>query len=542
MRLRIPLMRGLVSAPDSPTAEQPRALAPSHGPAVAPAPEPAAEPLSSPPAAAPRTFEFGDPNVGLDGHPLAGYHGGLFYVRNRTDYFRLFLRSRLHLDSYNYFGPGVKHTDLKSTMVLRRARVEIGGELMGHWQWEFQMEAGPTGFSNATGRDQTSAAPAGTDPTSTTATYGSPQGVQYSARPIHAYVNYRASDAFNIKLGQFNVPFTAENRTSTNQIPFMERALPTRAFGVPLVKDIGGMIWGHTDKRMLFWSWAVMQGEGENRPNADNRALTAMRVFTRPLARGNGPLELLQLGASFKYAMHDKNRVAYDYPAMSTQSGYRFWSPSYTDSVGSGRRIHIIPSGAQVGVAGELRVPYDRFDLRSEFVYLSNNTREGVDGFQSEYTERFGKLKGYAYHATLSYCLLGKPFITGNPGDRQPPRLQLDKTDPGVPPHALELLVKWEQLNAKYESASRGGQADSKNVDGDIRVNVISAGVNYWASRHLRLTLNYGLNMFPDSAATSTPDQRAKAPGNRIAKGIDDEARESAQTLHELAARVAIAF
>ena len=397
-----------------------RALAPSHGNPKPPEPHPEARKAVDEPAmvAAPAVpqHEFGNPNVGVDGYPLAGYHGGRFYLRNRTDYFRIFLGGRLHVDSYNYLGPGVKHTDLKSTVLLRRARLELAGEMLGHWQWELQVEAGPTGFDNASGTEETSAAPVGTDPTAATATYAPVQGTRYRARPIQAYVNYRASDVFNFQLGQFNLPFTMENRTSTNSITFMERALPTRAWGVPGTKDIGARIWGHLENRALYWSWAVVQGEGENRPNADNRALTAMRVYTRPLAGGHGPLDKLQVGASFKYGMHDKNHVAYDYPSMSTQSGYRFWSPTYTDSVGSGRRVHIIPSGAQLGIAGELRVPYDRFDLRSEFVYLKNNMREGVDGYQTDYTERFGTLKGYAYYVQLSYWLLGKPFLTGEPG------------------------------------------------------------------------------------------------------------------------------
>jgi phosphate-selective porin OprO and OprP len=548
-RIRIPMMlrHGAARKRQAAADGQSRALAPSHG--APPAPPAAAAPASPDPASnaaapAPRTYEFGDPNVGLDGYPLAGYHGGKFYVRNRTDYFRLYVGSRLHIDSHNYFGPGVKHTDLKSTMLLRRARLELAGELMGHWQWEVQIEAGSTAFDNASGTEQNSAAPAGADPTAATATYAPVQTAKFRARPIQAYVNYWASDLFNLQVGQFNLPFTMDNYTGTNTITFMERSIPTRTWGVPATKDMGAMLWGHLDKRALYWSWAVVQGEGENRPNADNRALTAMRVYTRPLVHGKGPLELLQVGASFKYGMHDKNHVAYDYPSMSTQSGYRFWTPSYKDSVGTGRRVHIIPSGAELGIAGELRVPFDRFDLRSELVYLKNNTREGVDGFQSDYTERFGTMKGYAYYVQLSYWLFGQPFLTGSPGDRKPPRLKLKKPDPGVPPHGVEVALKWEQLRANYESASRSGEPDANNVDGDVKVDVASAGVNYWATRHMRVTVNYVLNMFPDSAPTSkaTSAQRALAPGNRLASGIDDDARDSAHTLHEVTARVAVAF
>ncbi|HNS95597.1 MAG TPA: porin [Polyangiaceae bacterium] len=553
-RLRLPPFTRSVRGP----VFTPAPLAPTHGSPPASEPEPNTQPppVSADPSFPMTTddalshggkpptqaFEFGDPSVGVDGLPLAGYHDGRFYLRNRTDYFRLFLRSRLHLDAHSAFGPGVEHTDLKPTLLLRRARIELAGEIMGHWQWELQFEAGPTAFNNASGTTEASAAPAGVQPTAETAAYAPVQTAGYSTRPLNAYVNYRASDHFNIKIGQFNIPFTAENRTSTNNISFLERAMPTRAWGAPETQDIGAMVWGHLDQRTLFWSWAVLQGDGPNRPNADSRAMTAARVYTRPLATEKGPLQLLQIGASFKYAMHDKNFVAYDYPSMGTQSGYRFWTPSYTDSVGMGRKIHVIPSGAQIGVAGELRVPFDRWDLRSEVVYLNNNTREGVDGFQKQYTERFGTMKGVAYHVTASYWLLGKPFFPGIVGDRQPSRLQLDKPDPGVPPHGVELALKWEQLIANYQSAARSGQVDENNIDGDIRVNAVSAAASYWASKHLRVSLNYVLNHFPEASATGSSEQRAKAPGNRIAPGLDNEARQSATTLHEVAARIAVAF
>jgi phosphate-selective porin len=472
-------------------------------------------------------------------------------VRSRNDYFKLFLRTRLHVDSYNYFGPGVPDGTLKSPVLLRRARIELGGELMGNWQWELQGEFGSTAFSNAKGTTQEYAAPVGTDPTAETPRYATVQGAQYTARPIHAYVNYRASPLLNIQVGQFNLPFTMDNRTSTNQITFMERSFTARSWGTPTTKDMGVMLWGATRGNVLYYSAGVFQGEGENRPNADNRGLTAMRVYTRPLANDDGPLSGLQVGGSFKYGMHDKNYVGYDYPTMTTQGGYRFWSSTYTDGVGSGRLVHIIPSGAQLGVAGEFRVPVDRFDLRGELVYLKSNTREGVDGYQLTNTERFGTLKGYAYYVSLSYWLWGKPFLTGNPGDQKPPTLDLTKPDPDTPPQAVELAVRWEQLSANYESAARSGAPDSRNVDGHIKANFLSAGVNYWASQHLRLTLNYALNMFPDSGpksasssggSTWSEDNRAQAPGNQLAKAINDDARDDAHVLHEVMARVAVAF
>ncbi len=511
-------------------------MVPPAPPPPAPAQAAPAAPAPPPPEAAaaePYAREFGDPDAGVDGNPVAGYHGDRFYLRDRYDYFRVYVGGRLHLDEYNYFGNGVSSTALKSTFLLRRARVELGGEVWGHWQWLVQAEFAPTAFDNADGKNEQYAAPVGKDPTADTARYASVQTVRYRAQPVQVYANYEASPLLNIQVGQFNVPFTMENRTSTNTITFLDRSLPVRDWAMPEIRDLGVSLWGNLDKRVLSYAIGFFNGDGSNRPNADNRFMGAGRVYTRPLAKSKGPLDKLQIGGSLLYAMHDKSRVAYDVDSMSTQSGYTFWSPTYTDSLG--RREHIIPSGASMGFAGELRVPFRQLDLRSEFVYMKNNTREGVDGYQLDYTERFGTMKGYGYYVQLSYWLLGSPKVIGDPGDQGPPKVDLNKPDAGIPLQGLELAVKWEQLKVSYESAARDGSVDKKNVDGDIRVNTVSAGVNYWASKHLRLSVDYGLAMFPDSAIKTTSTQRAQAPGNTVGK-------DDAHSLHELSARVGISF
>src|SRR3954470_711670 len=65
-----------------------------------------------------------DASLGRDGYPLAGYRGGLFYLRDSNDDYRLYLQCRAHLDFYSYAGPGVSDTTLKPTLFLRRARPE----------------------------------------------------------------------------------------------------------------------------------------------------------------------------------------------------------------------------------------------------------------------------------------------------------------------------------------------------------------------------------------------------------------------------------
>jgi len=105
------------------------------------------------------------------------------------------------------------------------------------------------------------------------------------------------------------------------------------------------------------------------------------------------------------------------------------------------------------------------------------------------------------------------------------------------------VALRWEQLNAKYESNSRSGELDSKNADGKIKVNALTYGANYWVTSKLRLSLNHSFYMFPDSTGPAgTADQRALAPGNTLKGDGNKSTRESAHSMHEFTARIGIAF
>jgi hypothetical protein len=314
---------------------------------------------------------------------------------------------------------------------------------------------------------------------------------------------------------------------------------------------MGGMFWGETENRFLYYSFGPYMGDGQNHPNVDSRFDVFGRAFVHPLANADvakgSALRDAQIGGSVHYGSRDKAWVNYDYPGLSTQGAYAFWSSTYTGANGA---THIIPAGDQVGFAGELRIPVGAFDLAGEFVYIKNGTREALEGRQATNSERFGELKGTSYYVMFGFWPIGKRDINGVPGYGNPPRLDWSKSDPPTPDQALQLLAKYEAVALNYASASRSGAVDPKNIDGDIKMNAFSLGANYWATKHVRISLNYVLNMFPDSAPTTatTPGgpvqsakNRASAPGNTLAKGVDDAAHDT-HVLHEILARFAIAL
>jgi hypothetical protein len=480
--------------------------------------------------------------------PLAGYHGGVFYLRDPHDNFRLYLQGRAQIDTYTYFGPGVSDSSLKPTFLLRRIRPELSGEFLKQWQWMLAGDWGSTSVDNSKGTNQSASGAPGVAPSATSAKYAGAQTSTIKAAPTDVFLIWHPAGIFNIQMGQYDAPFMMENRTSDKYIPFMERSMAVRDLGIPTNKEMGIMAWGETSKRHFAYALGGFLGDGQNRLNVDSRFDLMARVFAHPLADMQGAIKDLQIGASIRTGDRDPKNVNYDYNSFTTQGNFAFWSPTYSGSKGT---THVIPAGNQFGFAGELRIPVSIVDLTAELVDVDNGTREAIDGFQSTNTERFGSMKGYSYYIELGIWPLGNRDINGTPGYENPTHVDLDKPDAPEPKQALQLLVKWEQLHAKYESASKMGTADSKNVDGDIKANAFELGANYWATKHVRLTCNYVLNMFPGSepvkptTATSpaqTADQRAIAPGQTLSPGVNDDARDNAHVLHELLFRVAVAL
>src|SRR5262249_37748326 len=150
----------------------------------------------------------------------------------------------------------------------------------------------------------------------------------------------------------------------------------------------------------VYYTVGAYDGDGSNRPNADNRFDVVGRVFVRPFAASGSLLEAAQVGVSGRYGSRDPKLVGYAPPPLTTQGGFVFWKATYKDSLG--RTVHVIPSAEQGAVAADVFVPLDRIDVTSEIVYAVTNTREADDGYQlSPFTDRTTRLAGYAYYVQV---------------------------------------------------------------------------------------------------------------------------------------------
>ncbi|WP_394834329.1 OprO/OprP family phosphate-selective porin [Pendulispora rubella] len=510
-------------------------------------------------------------------HPLAGYRAGGFFLRDEKDLFILYPSLDLQIDHYNYFGPGVGDTNLKSTFAFRRTRLTFAGEFLKDWTFRLELEMGRTALDNLNGRDETSAAAPGAAPTATSGQYAPAQTARVVAQLVGAWVGYRVHPALNFRVGQALTSFSMENSTPPRSLQFMEKSLATRVLGSQVANgvDLHGLLWGTLGEDIVTYTVAFVNGAGPNRLDTDGRGDLMTRVYVRPLSTvsGIGELKGLHFGGSFSYGSRDPTWTHYDYNAMTTQGNYAFWRPNYRNSL-IGRNVHVVPANNQIAAAGELRVPFSIFDLMAEVVYVDNGTREVVEGYQSQNpaygpgTLGFGHMHGFGYYLHGGVWLFG-PRTGGRIGETfKPARLNLSKPDS---PHesSLQAMVRWEQVSLRYDGYSKTSAVTATGApaftgvgpyDGDIKVNAISGGLNYWATRHIRLTAQWTTYLFPDSAPP-TPTHpggpvcdavacanRAQAPAQSLPGTPSNvpqsqlEARDNGHSLHELLFRAQVTF
>lgn len=488
-----------------------------------------------------------------DGAPSAGYQG-LFYLRDASGHIRIYPQGRVHIDGQGAFGRGVAELPVgvipETGLSLRRARAEVSGEVYDV-QFTLQLEAGRSVLENASGTAGSAECARGANGAlACTDRQDAVQSTQFRAAVINAFVNYRAHPMLNLQAGQFRIPFGLENRTSVNFLPFHDRAMAVRMASGTTGRELGAMVWGDAPDKLVSWAIGAFDGDGSDRPNVDGRFDFMGRAVFRP-ARRVRDLRDLQVGLSLRGGSRDPGKSAYDINALTTQSGFAFFRPTYTDR--ADRRVHVMPADLQRAAALELYVPYGKLEMAAEYIYMSNDTREAPDGGQLAPggTLRRGRLDGGGFYAWLGYWLVGGREILPTPGNMAPAHVDLSKPPKAAPTRGLEVIARYEQLRLRYRAALRGGADDARTPSGSIGVDAMGLALNAWLTHHVRLSLDYVLYTFPD-ARPLTPSgpgrlaqgssQRARGPAQLLPAGVNDGAREGAEAFHELSLRLGAQF
>jgi hypothetical protein len=303
-------------------------------------------------------------------------------------------------------------------------------------------------------------------------------------------------DLFILQAGQFDAPFTLENRTADPYTDFIERSLAVRALGVPTQKEVGVMVHGVDAQHMFHYSLGVFNGDGPNFRNVDNQLDVIGRGFIAPFAGSSYEgLRRLSVGASGWYGQH---LSGLPFPTQTTAGGFTIFDPHWVSGSTTTSAFELHQFGRMLAVGGEVNLPLgSTFGLRAEAVYKDQvlsedditNLAQGVMPLPMGAAE----LKGIAGYAEAWVWLLGDERQLPQPGLELPLRLTSIPAVEATPDDGLMVALRAEVL--KEDMTTNRPTLGDPNL-ATTRVVSASAALNYWYGRRVRASVNYVLNVF----------------------------------------------
>jgi hypothetical protein len=440
-----------------------------------PKPKPDAEPEVTPAeGSAPETAPAPPPSPAADVeapgvHPTeaVGFSDRLF-VRTPADEVVLFPGARVQVD-----GAAFPRQTPKTGVYLRRARVELTGWLGRIFYFDASADFAPS-------------PPAGSEAPAPSA--------------LPAADNYVAlapfGDRFILQAGQFDAPFTLENRTSDAYTMFIERSLTVRSVAVPRNKEVGVMAHGLLGDGVLYYSAGVFNGDGPDFRNFDNQPDAIGRVTVSPFAGDEGMFRRLTIGGSGWFGRHVLGPV---FPAAATAGGVRFLEPQWSSGQPA-RALELLEHGYVAAGAGELSVPFGtRFGVRAEGVYRRQQLAEAEVPTGSAPVNLAGNatLTARAAYGELWFWLAGDERMLPAPGLELPARIE--KRYRRAFDDGLMLALRGEylqdDLTTNQPTLGDPTRATTRVVSG-------AAGANYWRGAFARISINYVFNMWSGTSET----------------------------------------
>jgi hypothetical protein len=399
------------------------------------------------------------------------------FLRSPDNAFIFFPNGRLQTDGYFYKSDNSGLP--KNTFLLKRARLELAG-------WIDNIVYFNIGADFAVAPPSLTTIPVAQTNLNTTDDY-------ISFAPFE--------DLFILSYGQFDAPFTLENRTSDKYIDFLERSLTVRAFGIPSNKEQGFFVQGTNPDRNWFYSGAILNGDGQNFKNVDNNFDLMARAWVAPLSfMGPSPMHDITVGGSYWTG----NRTFGEPLANQTTAGGFVILNASLPKIGMDS-LQINQQGRLHVWALELNAPFDhKYGVRWEYV----NKNQPLSAYDTTLTPpqiaAGMHLKGYSTYVEAWAWVMGDDRIVGEPGLQLPTRFK--KFGVKAPQHGLMLLFRWEQLNEDLTADDPIGALMGLKVAGlgKTKLNSYALGFNYWISKRFRTSFNWILNNFDQNASNAT--------------------------------------
>lgn len=255
-------------------------------------------------------------------------------------------------------------------------------------------------------------------------------------------------DAANIRMGRYKVPFSAEELTSSNSIRFVERSMinrfaPSRMIGISVLGKSG--------------NFSYMAGAFDGA--VDGKFLLAGRLTLG--------VDKFTVGAN---VLGEDNEGSSALPDLRSGQGTR-WYRYHADAVSDGSRTQF---------GGDLSYWGTPFSFVAELLMGKQDVAmELTQGDPPAVEKRAESLGHMGFMVQAGYVLTGENAAMSG----VTPARDFDPATGGM--GAFELVARYSQITPDDDAMAfaRSGSVETASE--------ITAGVNWYMSRHARLMLNY---------------------------------------------------
>jgi phosphate-selective porin OprO/OprP len=284
----------------------------------------------------------------------------------------------------------------------------------------------------------------------------------------------------SFRFGQFKMPFSLEEQTSSRFIDFQERSLANKS--IP-GKEIGAMVHG-TPAKGMFYAAALSTGEGRSKTEAATTSNQGYEFIGR-------------VGANFAEMMDDKDNVYH--AAIGYTNGKNSVAPTIAaNSESKGLGLTVAPTTAlsadqnRTRVGLEAAVAVGPVKLQSEWIRATYDHQTKGD-FDVD-----------SWYASASWLLTGEKYASSYKGgkfDRLSPAKDFDpKTFSGG---AWEIGARYSDFSAKdVRDAGLLGATTAAQVDS------WTLGLKFIPTPNTRFLVNYVDTTF-DQAVSSRTSEKA---------------------------------
>jgi hypothetical protein len=317
-----------------------------------------------------------------------------------------------------------------------------------------------------------------------------------SLRNVDETVGIASSgDRVIVQLGQFDAPFSLENRTRDRYLDFGDRGAAVRTFALPDAKNQGVLAQGTNPTRNFHWSAAVLNGAR----GVDAQFDVMARGWVAPFSfRDPEALRDVTIGGSVWTGDRSSSASGVTFGGQTTSGGYTVLDSSLWALDGTARALELRADGRLTAVGLELDAPWARrFGARFEWIWKRQQLG-AFDVTDAAHATRLGhaSLSGYATYVEVRAWVLGDETILGAParaGLELP--LRLRDLSPSRARQGLLLAARVDYIDETVASdRDVRGAGLGIAAEGATRLTSLSAGGNYWFTRRSRLCLHYVLN------------------------------------------------